>query len=42
MFEKQEKVEIKICCGKKCALSSSQLRAALKKQTKIIKNKNKK
>jgi hypothetical protein len=32
-FEKQEKVEKKISSGKKCALSSSKVRAALKKQT---------
>jgi hypothetical protein len=30
-FEKQEKVERKIGSGKKCALSSSKVRAALKK-----------
>jgi hypothetical protein len=30
-FEKQEKVERKIGTGKKCALSSSKVRAALKK-----------
>jgi hypothetical protein len=32
-FEKQEKVETKIGYGKKCALPSSKVRAALKKQT---------
>jgi hypothetical protein len=32
-FEKQEKVKRKIGSGKKCALSSSKVRAALKKQT---------
>jgi hypothetical protein len=32
-FEKQEKVERKICSGKKCALSSSKVHATLKKQT---------
>jgi AraC-like DNA-binding protein len=32
-FENQEKVEKKIGSGKKCAFSSSKVRAALKKQT---------
>jgi transposase len=32
-FEKQEKLERKIGSGKKCALSSSKVRAALKKQS---------